>query len=174
MKNSKFVHRVISVLLCMVMICCGTLNALASTDTIKEGSTQNLSEYFEMNGKTYMLETTVTSDKVIATVYNDKHEIESQAVNNDAGLSLDGNLIGKNNFQTYATPNYKLVSTDTGSLKPASWTAAALIAAIAALNPGAGAAAIAAVADAIIIDAGTSYTYKLETWTASDDTFFYQ
>lgn len=47
---------------------------------------------------------------------NDKHEIESQAVNNDAGLSLDGNLIGKNNFQTYATPNYKLVSTDTGSL----------------------------------------------------------
>ena len=43
---------------------------------------------------------------------NDKHEIESQAVNNDAGLSLDGNLIGKNNFQTYATPNYKLVSTD--------------------------------------------------------------
>lgn len=105
---------------------------------------------------------------------NDKHEIESQAVNNDAGLSLDGNLIGKNNFQTYATPNYKLVSIDTGSLKPASWTAVALIAAIAALNPGAGAAAIAAVADAIIIDAGTSYTYKLETWTASDDTFFYQ
>ena len=47
---------------------------------------------------------------------NDKHEIESQAVNNDAGLSLDGNLIGKNNFQTYATPNHKLVSTDTGSL----------------------------------------------------------
>ena len=94
----------------------GTLNALASTDTIKEGSTQNLSEYFEMNGKTYMMETTVTSDKVIATVYNDKHEIESQAVNNDAGLSLDGNLIGKNNFQTYATPNYKLVSTDKGIL----------------------------------------------------------
>ena len=47
---------------------------------------------------------------------DDKHEIESQLVNNDAGLSLDGNLIGKNNFQTYATPNYKLVSTDTGSL----------------------------------------------------------
>ena len=47
---------------------------------------------------------------------NDKHAIESQAVNNDAGLSLDGNLIGKNNFQTYETPNYKLVSTDTGSL----------------------------------------------------------
>lgn len=38
MRNSKFVHRVMSVLLCMVMICCGTLNAMASTATANPAS----------------------------------------------------------------------------------------------------------------------------------------
>lgn len=38
MRNSKFVHRVMSVLLCMVMICCGTLNAMASTATANSAS----------------------------------------------------------------------------------------------------------------------------------------
>lgn len=174
MQNSKFIQNLVSILICISLVFSNVLNAGALTISANKMVSVYSSEYFELDGQTYLLETVVLNDKIVATVYNKDMDIISHAVNADMRLQIDGKLVNKNSFQTLATPNYKLVSTDTGTLKVASWGTVAIIAAIASKIPGASAAAIAALASAIVADAGSSYTYKLETWTATDGTFFYQ
>lgn len=136
----------------------------------------NRTEEFTLDGDTYLLRTQALNDKIIATVYNEDGKIESEFVNDLKTGNLEGIFL-----QDVATvgsmatsTDYKLVSSSEGSLKPASWTVVAIIAAIASLNPTAGAAAIATLASAIVSDAGTSYKYTLDIWTKSESTFFYQ
>lgn len=140
-----------------------------------------LTETFICDGELYRLERSIINNRVVATIYNSHNIIESSftsemTTGEIAGYFLPDNPSVDDNLQAqpYATPNYKLVATTTGSLKPAAWTTVALIAAIAAFNPGAGAAAIAALASAIVSDAGSSYTYKMLTYTASDNLYFYK
>ena len=100
MQNSKFIQNLVSILICISLVFSNVLNAGALTISANKMVSVYSSEYFELDGQTYILETV----KI----------------------------------------------------------------------PGASAAAIAALASAIVADAGSSYTYKLETWTATDGTFFYQ
>ena len=177
---NETIKNLICFLLCITVLGSSTISSFATT-TFKEDVT-TISETFELEGEVYRLEREIYTDKVVATVYNDNNEIESSFTNNLLsgelnGFYIEGNslLEEENLVQPRATtPDYKLVSTKTGSLKPAAWTTVAVIAAISALNPGAGVAAVSALASAIITDAGSSYTYKMLTYTASDSTYFYQ
>lgn len=180
MKNikNKF-YKIVALVLCISLLGSSTIGAFA--DTNSNSIPTRIVETFILEGEEYTLETNVYSEKIIATVYNSNNTIESQYVNNVLSSEPDTLYVEEMDLNGYyeivrpcAEPNYKLISTTNGSLKPAAWTTVAVIAAIAALNPGAGAAAIASLASAIISDAGDSYTYKMLTYTASDNTFFYQ
>ena len=96
----------------------------------------NRTEEFTLDGDTYLLRTQALNDKIIATVYNEDGKIESEFVNDLKTGNLEGIFL-----QDVATvgsmatsTDYKLVSSSEGSLKPASWTVVAIIAAIASLD----------------------------------------
>lgn len=136
-------------------------------------------ESFSLNGEDYVLERNITNTKVVATVYNNKNEIVAQSEalsqNNILNNSIISNNISRNSeISLSATPNYKYANTLKGSFKPVAWTTVAVIAALAALNPGAAVAGLTALASAIITDAGGSYYYKLIIYTAEDSTYHYQ
>ncbi|WP_425754957.1 hypothetical protein ACPW7J_08345 [Ihubacter sp. rT4E-8] len=172
--NKNSIHKLIAMVLCFVLFASCAMSSFAAIGSAEAEIT--VSEQFELDGKQYILVRQFCRDKVVATVYNSSNMVISSFTNELTFGALDGRFIENvNAVQWYAaSTDYKLVSTTTGSFKPAAWTTVAVIVAIAAMNPGAGSAAIAALASAIITDAGASYTYKMETWTKSDRTYFYQ
>ncbi|MGC2872597.1 hypothetical protein ACDL92_04795 [Ihubacter sp. mB4P-1] len=170
----KNTHKLISIVLWLVLVASCTMSSFAAIGGTEAGTI--VSEQFELNGEQYTLERQIYNDKVVATVYNNSNVVVSSFTNELASGTLNGYFVENvKEVQQHAdTTGYKLVSTTKGSFKPVAWTTVAVIAAIAAHNPGAGTAAVAALASAIVTDAGASYTYKMETWTKSDSTYFYQ
>ncbi len=69
--------------------------------------------------------------------------------------------------------NYRLVSSDRGSLKFAAMAVATIIGIIAAFVPGASHRALLHLAETIVNSGGDNFTYSLDLYTATQGKFFY-